>query len=106
LAAIPNKWRIADDVGSFATRHQVIPIHPQRVPFHDSWVGSQRQRLCSPWNGKLCFLDHLLLGNPQCSPCYRYGKIVDFDTVKLPDGDLYRAVAFETEWWLAFLFYL
>ena len=38
----------------------------------------------------LGFLHHLTFSDPQRRLCHDYGKVFDFDTVKLADGDLNR----------------
>ena len=45
----------------------------------------QGQKIERHADNALRFLHHLRLGNPQCRTRHRYGKIVDFNAIELPD---------------------
>ena len=41
-------------------------------------------------NNGFCFFHHLAFRNPQGSLCNCDGKVIDFNTIELTDGNLYR----------------
>ena len=56
-------------------------------------ISFQGQEVNSHMHNVFRFLHHLAFRNPERGFCNRHSKVVDFDAVKLADGNLYRAFA-------------
>ena len=68
----------------------VRPLRPQGVPLHNVGIGFQRQEIQGHVYHVLGFLHHLTFRNPKGRLCHSHSEVVDFNAVKLADGDLNR----------------
>ena len=91
LQRIANKRRISHNIVQVTFRNHTLPIHPQGIALYNISVGFQRQKVQRNKQNFFGFLHHLAFGNPECGFGNRHRKIVDFNAVKLADGNLYRA---------------
>ena len=111
LFSVAFKTLPEDDTGVFhILEHSVLcgsEKYPVKEPFVDLMKSSMNTFLNAitfsdktmyPVSSRneqdfLRFLHHLAFRYPERGFCNRHGKIVDFDAVKLADGNLYRAFA-------------
>ena len=86
-----HKRRVAHYIIQLAFGYNAFPISAQGVALYNISVGFQRQKVQRHKQNFFGFLHHLAFGNPECGFGNRHCKIVDFNAVKLADGNLYRA---------------
>ena len=90
---LPHKRRIPHNIIQLTFGNHALPIHPQGVALYNKGVCFQRQKFQRNEQDFLRFLHHLAFRYPERGFCNRHGKVIDFDAVKLTDGNLYRAFA-------------
>ena len=62
------------------------------MPFYDVGIRFEREKVEGHINDFFRFLHHLAFGYPKGGFCNRYGEIVDFNSIKLSNRDLYQIV--------------
>ena len=90
---MPYKRRVAHNIIQLAFGYHTFPIGAQGIALYNISVGFQRQKVQRDKQDFFGFFHHLAFGNPECGFGNRHCKIVDFNAVKLADGNLYRAFA-------------
>ena len=93
LQGIANKRRIPHNIIQLTFGNHALPIHLQSIALYNKGVCFQRQKFERDEQDFLRFFHHLAFRNPERGFCNRHSKVVDFDAVKLADGNLYRAFA-------------
>ena len=88
--ACTNKRRITHNVIQLVFRHDSFPINTESIAIFYICIRLQRQEIKVNLKYFFSFVHHLRLCYPKCCLCNGYSKVVNFNTVKLTDGDLYR----------------
>ena len=82
-----DERRIAHNVVERGLGDEPFPIHAQGIAFHDVGIRFQRQKVEGHIDDILGGFHHLGFCNPECGLRDGHSEVVDFNAVKLMDGD-------------------
>ena len=85
-----EEGRISHDVVEFFFWNDGVPVDAEGVPFDDVRIGTQGEKVEGAVDNGFGLFHHLAFGNPKGCFGNGDGKIVDFNTEELSDGNLNR----------------